>query len=195
MRTAAIAAALSLWLATPLGAQEHTSRWELTESFIRGMWLHPVRAMDVTVLGPGPVHVPETDCEIHIGAELGDATISDFANLVLEPPNVCKDGRKSSKAAWRAFYNTASNRDCVAEGSSGSGPSTCPAGSSPRTLTTSWNSTRCGASCAVSRFRSTHGSSLRRMATLGTKQPARFRRSPGPSGFSFAGRRIPTATR
>lgn len=88
----------------------------MTESFIREMWLHPVPAMNVTVLGPGPVHGPGDDCEIHIGAEFEDATISDFANVVLEPPNVCNDGRKSSKAAWRAFYNTTSNRDCVAEG-------------------------------------------------------------------------------
>jgi len=80
------------------------------------MWLHPVRDMNVTVLGPGPVHGPEDDCELHIGAELENQTISDFANLVLEPPNVCKDGRKPSKAAWRAFYNTAANLDCVAGG-------------------------------------------------------------------------------
>ena len=116
MRRVAVVAALSLWLGAALWAQEHTSRWELTESFIREMWLHPLRAMGVTVLGPGPVHTPTNDCELHIGAELADATISDFPNIVLEPPNVCKDGRKSSQAAWRAFYNTASNHACVAEG-------------------------------------------------------------------------------
>ena len=116
MRKPAVAAVVSLCLAAPLSAQEHTNRWELTEHFIRNMWLHPIRAMNVTVLGPGPVHTPTDDCEIHIGAALGDTTISDFANVVLEPPNVCKDARKPSKAAWRAFYNTASNRDCVAEG-------------------------------------------------------------------------------
>jgi hypothetical protein len=94
----------------------HVSRWELTESFIRNVWLHPIRAMDVKLLGAGPVHVPDDDCEVHIGTELKDQTISDFANIVVEPPNVCKDGRKSSKAAWRAFYNTAANHDCVSEG-------------------------------------------------------------------------------
>jgi hypothetical protein len=103
-------------LAIPLEAQEHTSRWELTERFIRDVWLHPVRAVDVKILGPGPVHTPEADCEIHIGAELVDQTISDFGNIVLEPPNVCKDNRESSRAAWRAFYQTAAERECVAEG-------------------------------------------------------------------------------
>jgi len=116
MRRAGVAAALFLWLLTPLAAQEHSSRFELTEQFIRQTWLYPLRAMDVTVLGAGPVHVPNDDCEIHIGAELGDTTISDYPNVVLEPPNVCKDGRKPSKAAWRTFYNTASNFECVAEG-------------------------------------------------------------------------------
>lgn len=116
MRRAAIAAGVSLFLVVPLGAQEHTSRWELTEQFIRTMWLYPVRAMDVRVLGAGPVHNPTDDCEIHIGAELADETISDFAHVVLEPPNVCKDNRQPSRAAWRTFYNGASNRDCVAEG-------------------------------------------------------------------------------
>src|SRR4051794_3241020 len=115
-RIPAVAAVLCLGLAAPLWAQEHTSRWELTEQFIRDKWLHPIRAMDVRVLGAGPVHGPVDDCEVHIGAELGDATISDFANIVLEPPNACKDDRKSSSAAWRAFYNTASNSDCLAEG-------------------------------------------------------------------------------
>jgi hypothetical protein len=97
MQRVAAAAAVFLWLAAPLGAQEYRSRWELTESFMGEMWLHPVRAMNVTVLGPGPVHGPGDDCEIHIGAEFEDATISDFANVVLEPPNVCNDGRKSSR--------------------------------------------------------------------------------------------------
>jgi hypothetical protein len=103
-------------VAAPLGAQEHTDRFELTEQFIRGTWVHPVRAMDVKVLGPGPVHNPTDDCELHIGAELHDPTISDFPNIVLEPPNVCKDNRKASKQAWRDFYDTAKNRSCVSEG-------------------------------------------------------------------------------
>src|SRR4029450_5794570 len=116
MQRIATAAAVSLWLVAPLAAQEHTSRWELTESFIRDMWLHPVRDGNVPVRGPGPVHGPADDCELHIGAELEDTTISDFAGVVLEPPNVCKDGRKPSKAAWRAFYNTAADLECVAGG-------------------------------------------------------------------------------
>jgi hypothetical protein len=89
MRRSAVAAVVSLCAAAPLWAQEHTNRWELIEQFIRNVWLHPIRALEVTVLGPGPVHTPMDDCEIHIGAELGDTTISDFANVVLEPPNVC----------------------------------------------------------------------------------------------------------
>lgn len=115
MRKAALAT-FALWLAVPLEAQEHTSRWELTERFIRDLWLHPIRSMNVTVLGPGPVHTPADDCEIHIGAELADQTISDFGNIVLEPPNVCKDNRESSRARWRTFYETAANRECVADG-------------------------------------------------------------------------------
>ena len=116
MQRVAVAAAVSLWLAAPLGAQEHTNRFELTEQFIRDTWLHPVRAMDVRILGPGPVHNEANDCEIHIGAELHDPAISDFPNIVLEPPNVCKDDRKPSNQAWRNFYATTSGRTCVSEG-------------------------------------------------------------------------------
>ena len=116
MRNTAVAAALFVCLPGLLEAQQHTDRFELTEQFIRDTWVHPVRAMDVKVLGPGPVHNETDDCEIHIGAELHDPTISDFPNIVLEPPNVCKDNRKSSKQAWRNFYDTAKNRSCVSEG-------------------------------------------------------------------------------
>jgi hypothetical protein len=76
MRNAAVAAALFVCLPALLEAQQHTDRFELTEQFIRDTWVHPVRAMDVKVLGPGPVHNEENDCELHIGAELHDPTIN-----------------------------------------------------------------------------------------------------------------------
>lgn len=79
MRRVGLAAVACLWLAAPLGAQqERTSRFELTEQFIRETWLYPLRAVNVTVLGEGPVHNPTDDCEIHIGAELKDSTISEL---------------------------------------------------------------------------------------------------------------------
>lgn len=115
MRNALVAAAVFVCLPTLLEAQQHTNRFELTEQFIRDTWLHPVRAMDVTVLGWGPVHNQAHDCELHIGAELDNPAISDFPNIVLEP-NVCKDNRKPSKQAWRNFYATASRRSSVSEG-------------------------------------------------------------------------------
>lgn len=117
MRNAAVAAALFVCLPALVEAQQHTNRFELTEQFIRDTWLHPLRAMDVTVLGPGPVHSEKDDCELHIGAELQhNPAISDFPNIVLEPPNVCKDGRQSSKQKWRDFYAKANNKSCVSEG-------------------------------------------------------------------------------
>jgi hypothetical protein len=57
MRKAAIAAAVFVCLPAVLLAQEHTNRFELTESFSRDIWLHPVRGLAVTVLGPAPVLV------------------------------------------------------------------------------------------------------------------------------------------
>jgi hypothetical protein len=101
---------------TTLNAQTHQSRWEFTESFIRDTWLHPIRTVDVTIAGEGPVHDPTNDCEIHIGAELADQSISDFADIVLEPPNVCKDTRRSSRQAWRDFYHTLADQTCSANG-------------------------------------------------------------------------------
>src|SRR4051812_9119840 len=98
MRTATlVAAAACFCTAASLAAQDHTNRFELTEQFIRDIWVHPIQAMDVTLLGPGPVHDETNDCELHIGAEMQhNPAISDFPNIVLEPPNVCKDGRQSS---------------------------------------------------------------------------------------------------
>lgn len=72
--------------------------------------------MDVKALGPCPVLPQRTTCEIHLGAELQhDPAISDFPNIVLEPPNVCKDNRQSSKQKWRDFYAKANNMSCVSE--------------------------------------------------------------------------------
>jgi len=94
---------------------EHQSRFELTESFIRDEWRHPIRALGVVPEGTGPVHNPQDDCEVHIGARLLDDSISDFPRLVLEPPSVCKDTSKS-KAAWRKFYEGATDKNCTAIG-------------------------------------------------------------------------------
>ena len=93
----------------------HVSRFEMTEPFIRNQWRHPVRNLDVVPQGAGPVHIPADDCEIHVGAELVDQSISNFVGLVLEPPNVCKDKSKS-KTAWRAFYDGATGKNCSAVG-------------------------------------------------------------------------------
>ncbi len=115
-----IAVLLTLTIAgiAPAAAQPdpaHTSRFEMTEPFIRNQWRHPVRPLDVVPQGAGPVHDPIDDCEIHVGAELVDQSISDFVGVVLEPPNVCKDKSKSRKA-WRAFYETATGNNCSASG-------------------------------------------------------------------------------
>lgn len=100
--------------ATAAPAQEHESRFEMTAAFLQS-WRHPVRTLDVVPAGAGPVHDPATDCEIHVGAALVDPTISDYPDVVLEPPNVCKDGAKSKKA-WRAFYDGFSGNQCSALG-------------------------------------------------------------------------------
>lgn len=107
---------ITCWLCSITGlAQAHQSRWEFTEQFIRDTWLHPIRTLDVEIAGAGPVHDPANDCEIHIGAELSDQSISDFAGVVLEPPNVCKDTRRT-KSGWRQFYEQMSGDTCHAEG-------------------------------------------------------------------------------
>jgi hypothetical protein len=67
----------------------HVSRWELTEPFVRDVWLHPIRNMDVTIVGAGPVHVPAEDFEIHIGAEFGDATKSATSLMSLSSRRTC----------------------------------------------------------------------------------------------------------
>lgn len=112
----AVLFALTIGIAFPAIAQtSHEKRFELTEPFIRNQWRHPVRNLDVIPQGAGPVHIPADDCEIHVGAQLVDQSISDFAGLVLEPPNVCKDKSKS-KTAWRAFYEGAAGKTCSATG-------------------------------------------------------------------------------
>ena len=105
---------VSVTIAQP-SPDTHEKRFEMTESFIRDKWRHPVRSLDVVPQGAGPVHIPADDCEIHVGAEHVDQSISDFVGLVLEPPNVCKDKSKS-KTAWRAFYQGAAGKTCSAAG-------------------------------------------------------------------------------
>jgi hypothetical protein len=107
-------AGIPLAAAQPSSAS-HENRFEMTEPFIRNQWRHPVRSLDVVPQGAGPVHIPADDCEIHVGAELVDQSISNFVGLVLEPPNVCKDKTKS-KTAWRAFYEGATGKTCTAAG-------------------------------------------------------------------------------
>jgi hypothetical protein len=113
---------------------QHESRFELTEDFVRNQWRHPIREIDVIPEGTGPVHDPEPDCEVHIGSRLKDASVSDFPRVVLEPPNVCKDTSKS-KAQWRNFYEGATGKNCTAIGfirvwpehlNNGNGPSNPP---------------------------------------------------------------------
>lgn len=94
---------------------EHESRFELTEAFIRNEWRHPIRALGVIPEGTGPVHGAVDDCEVHIGSRLQDVSISDFPRLVLEPPSVCKDRSRSSKE-WRKFYDGATDKNCTAIG-------------------------------------------------------------------------------
>jgi hypothetical protein len=107
-------AGIPLAAAQPSSAT-HENRFEMTEPFIRNQWRHPVRSLDVVPQGAGPVHIPADDCEIHVGAELIDQSISNFVGLVLEPPNICKDKTKS-KTAWRAFYEGATGKTCTAAG-------------------------------------------------------------------------------
>jgi hypothetical protein len=117
-RTFSLATLFAITLAVVPSATSqdtHKSRFEMTEAFIRDQWRHPVRVLNVVPQGAGPVHNPQDDCEIHVGAELVDQSISDFPGIVLEPPNVCKDNSKS-KTAWRAFYEGASGKTCPAAG-------------------------------------------------------------------------------
>ena len=99
----------------PPDTDAHSSRWEFTEQFIRAIWLHPIRVLDVNIAGAGPIHGVADDCEIHVGARLKDESVSDFAGVVLEPPNVCKD-RRRTQGAWRSFYDGTAGLKCQADG-------------------------------------------------------------------------------
>lgn len=101
--------------AQPPATDTHQSRWEFTEQFIRGTWLHPVRVLDVRIAGAGPIHGVGDDCEIHVGARLKDESVSDFAGVVLEPPNVCKD-RRRTQSAWKSFYDGTAGLNCQGDG-------------------------------------------------------------------------------
>ena len=103
---------LFVFAVLPLLAQDHQTRFEVTESFLKD-WAHgPVRAMEVNLDCAGPVHDAANDCELHIGSALVDASISDFQGIVLEPPNLCKD----PKANWRSTINALGGEDCTGTG-------------------------------------------------------------------------------
>ena len=74
-------------LAFPLLAQEHQSRFEFSEEFVRSWSAQPVRDVQVTFDCAGPVHTAEKDCEVHIGSAFVDPSFTDFPNVVLQPPD------------------------------------------------------------------------------------------------------------
>jgi hypothetical protein len=104
--------ALMLAIATTLSAQQHQSQFELTEAFVTNWAHHPVQDLEVTLACAGPVHPAATDCELHIGAQVGDPSISDFQGVVLEPPNVCTNDGSS----LRSHVNSFEGKDCVGHG-------------------------------------------------------------------------------
>lgn len=104
-----VAACLS---AISLFAQERQSRFELSEEFVRSWSTQPVRDVQAKIDCAGPVHTAEKDCEIHIGAAFTDPSFTDFPNVVLEPPNLCKAPRKPT----RAELNELSGEQCTANG-------------------------------------------------------------------------------
>ena len=111
MRTLIITVAACLF-AFPLLAQNHQSRFELTEEFVRSWSAEPVRDVQAVIDCAGPVHTPKNDCEIHIGAAFADPSFTDFPNVVLEPPNLCKPPREPK----RADFNELSGEQCTANG-------------------------------------------------------------------------------
>jgi hypothetical protein len=111
MRKLSITVAVCL-LAVPLLAQNHQSRFELTDEFVRSWSAEPVRDVEARLDCAGPVHTAEKDCEIHIGAEFVDPSFTDFPNVVLEPPNLCQPPRKPT----RAELNELSGEECTANG-------------------------------------------------------------------------------
>lgn len=93
-------------LALPLIAQERTSRFELTQKFVEDWSASPVMNVDVKVLGAATQHPPDQDCEIHVGAEFKDDSFTDFAGVVIEPPNVCKF-KAPGGGDWKTVINAA----------------------------------------------------------------------------------------
>lgn len=60
------------------------------------------------------MHNYRNDCELHIGAALTDASISDFQFTVLEPPNICE--APGSNEAWRQDMDALQGSVCNAFG-------------------------------------------------------------------------------
>jgi hypothetical protein len=111
MRKLVFAAVVGL-LALPLFAQEHVSRFELSQDFVKHWSDEPLRDATVKVLGAGPVHPAATDCEIHVGAEFSDSAFTDFPGVVVEPPNLCH-----FTGNWRKNIDAAADgEECVARG-------------------------------------------------------------------------------
>lgn len=103
---------LTVLLTSPLWAQDHSSQFEFTESFVKDWANHPVRDVPVTLDCAGPVHPAAQDCELHIGAQLADPSIGDFQGVVLEPPSICADGGNK----WRTKINEFKGASCVGHG-------------------------------------------------------------------------------
>jgi hypothetical protein len=103
---------LGMLVASAGAAQEHESRFEFTEAFVKDWGHHPVRDLQAMLDCAGPVHPAEQDCELHIGAHLVDPSIGDFAGIVLEPPSICADGG----VTWRTTINAFKNESCVGRG-------------------------------------------------------------------------------
>jgi len=101
-----------LIIASTAYAVEHAPQFEFTESFVLSWAHHPVADIAVKFDCPSNEHLLDADCEIHLGAELSDPSVSDFQGLVLEPPNVCKDAGVN----WKTVLAPLHNEDCTAYG-------------------------------------------------------------------------------
>ena len=102
MRTHRLFAVLILASVASVGrGQDHESRFEFTEGFLKE-WAHqPVRDVQATLDCAGPVHDAPSDCELHIGARLDDPSIGDFQGVVLRTPSICTD----KQGNWRTTIN------------------------------------------------------------------------------------------
>ncbi len=106
---------LSLLIAAHARAQQrHVNAFALSESFINNTWRHSVAEIETVIGCSGPQHPPANDCEIHIGASLTDTSISDYPDIVIEPPNVCKF--KPPPGGWRKFFDQTDGKTCRAKG-------------------------------------------------------------------------------